>query len=104
MNAKSESSAHGACRSATNHALSPNTSPQKGQKKTLQIFFAEHSVLFPLEKATCKNPDIVSVREEWAEAIHTTINDHMGHKRFQLNQKVPVKPPSQVSPKSLANL
>ena len=33
----------------------------------------------------CKNPDIVRVREEWAGAIHTTINDHMGHKRFQLN-------------------
>jgi hypothetical protein len=24
---------------------------------------------------TCQNPDKVKVREEWAEAIHTTIND-----------------------------
>jgi hypothetical protein len=24
--------------------------------------------------------------EEWAGAAHATINDHMGHKRFQLNR------------------
>jgi hypothetical protein len=33
----------------------------------------------------CQNPDIVKVREEWAEAIHATINDHMGHERFQVD-------------------
>jgi hypothetical protein len=44
----------------------------------------------------CKTPDIVSAHEEWAEAIHATINDHMGHKRFQ-------KGPNKI-PKSLTYL
>jgi hypothetical protein len=43
----------------------------------------------------CKNPDIVSVREEWAAAIHTTINNHM-------DQNIPAKP-SKI-PKPLANM
>jgi hypothetical protein len=34
---------------------------------------------------TCQNPDVVKVREEWAEAIHTTTNDHMGQERFQID-------------------
>jgi hypothetical protein len=48
-------------------------------------------------KRICKNPDIVGVREEWAEAIHATARGHTGHKQkgssqTQQNSKIFGKP------------